>query len=142
MIFELIYYSTASPDLSTNDILNILENSRDFNSKNEITGCLLYHNNEFVQLIEGEEEAVKKLYAKIESDKRHSNLIIVIQDNIAGRSFKNWSMAYYKPTNAAAENVSELLFKLNFLALSKLVEKPTEASKFFWYISTLLLQEN
>ena len=111
MIFELIYYSTASPDLSTNDILNILENSRDFNSKNEITGCLLYHNNEFVQLIEGEEEAVKKLYAKIESDKRHSNLIIVIQDNIAGRSFKNWSMAYYKPTNAAAENVSELLFK-------------------------------
>ena len=142
MIFELIYYSTASPDLSTNDILNILENSRDFNSKNEITGCLLYHNNKFVQLIEGEEEAVKKLYAKIESDKRHSNLIIVIQDNIAGRSFKNWSMAYYKPTNAAAENVSELLFKLNFLALSKLVEKPTEASKFFWYISTLLLQEN
>ena len=142
MIFELIYYSTASPDLSTNDILNILENSRDFNSKNEITGCLLYHNNEFVQLIEGEEGAVKKLYAKIESDKRHSNLIIMIQDNIAGRSFKNWSMAYYKPTTAAAVNLSELLFKLNFLALSKLAEKPTEASKFFWYISTLLLQEN
>lgn len=142
MIFELIYYSTASPDLSINDILNILGNSRDFNSKNEITGCLLYHNNEFVQLIEGEEEAVKKLYAKIENDKRHSNLIIVIQDNIAGRSFKNWSMAYYKPTTAAAENLSELLFKLNFLALSKLAEKPTEASKFFWYISTLLLQEN
>ena len=64
MIFELIYYSTASPDLSTNDILNILENSRDFNSKNEITGCLLYHNNEFVQLIEGEEEAVKNCMLK------------------------------------------------------------------------------
>lgn len=138
----MIYYSTASPDLSINDILNILENSKDFNSKNEITGCLLYHNNEFVQLIEGEEEAVKKLYAKIESDKRHSNLIVVIQDNIAGRSFKNWSMAYYKSTTAAAENLSELLFKLNFLALSKLAEKLTEASKFFWYISTLLLQEN
>lgn len=107
----MIYYSTASPNLSINDILSILENSRDFNSKNEITGCLLYHNNEFVQLIEGEEEAVKKLYAKIEIDKRHRNLIIVIQDNIAGRSFKNWSMAYYKPTTAAAENLSELLFK-------------------------------
>ena len=64
MIFELIYYSTASPDLSKNDILNILENSRDFNSKNEITGCLLYHNNEFVQLIEGEEEAVKNCMLK------------------------------------------------------------------------------
>ena len=142
MMFELIYYSTASPDLSENDILNILENSRDFNSKNEITGCLLYHNNEFVQLIEGEEEVVKKLYAKIEIDKRHSNLMIVIQDNIAGRSFKKWSMAYYKPAPTDADNLSELLFKLNFLALSQLAEKPTEASKFFWYISTLLLQEN
>jgi hypothetical protein len=140
-MFELIYYSSANPNLDENDILDILKKSKEFNSKNQVTGCLLYHNNEFVQLLEGDEETVEILYAKIEQDKRHYDLVVLKRDNITDRSFENWSMAYYQPASGTKDNLGELLFKFNFLALSQLAEKPSEASKLFWYISKLLLEE-
>lgn len=64
-MYELIYYSTANPTLNANDISNILKTSRDFNLKNDITGCLLYYNNEFIQILEGDRMAIKKLYATL-----------------------------------------------------------------------------
>lgn len=85
--------------------------------------------------------AIKKLYATIEQDERHSNAFVLSQDEIAERGFKNWSMAYYNPAPVIHNNVGELLFKLNFIALSHLVENPTEASKLFWFISKLLLKK-
>ena len=66
MYFELIYNSVASPELTSKDVLDILEESRLFNSKNDITGCLLYHKGEFLQLLEGEKSIVQNIYGKIE----------------------------------------------------------------------------
>ena len=49
MLYELIYSSVATHTISSEDIAEILRTARDFNTKNNITGCLLYHNNEFIQ---------------------------------------------------------------------------------------------
>jgi len=140
-MLELIYYSIAQPWLNSEDILNILKTSREFNIENNITGCLLYFNNEFIQILEGEKNIVKYLYGKIEQDKRHHHVMLLVQNEKESRSFTNWGMAFYDPGSRRDDDVDKQLFIKNFTALSTLTDKPTHAVKLFWHISTLLLME-
>jgi hypothetical protein len=39
----------------------MLKTSRKFNSQNNITGCLLFDNNEFMQILEGEEKTMLRI---------------------------------------------------------------------------------
>jgi hypothetical protein len=77
MIHELVYYSIANRDLTEANITDILNHSRRFNKDNNITGCLLFYNNEFIQFLEGDSKSVKDLYANIAKDKRHSNIVLL-----------------------------------------------------------------
>jgi hypothetical protein len=69
-MYELMYHSEAMPELALQDIKAILTSARLYNSKNNITGCLLYHNHEFIQVLEGEQSKVKELFRHIEKDTR------------------------------------------------------------------------
>jgi hypothetical protein len=140
-MYELIYCSVAKQALTDEDIADILEKSRDYNSKNDVTGCLLFHNNEFIQILEGDKKTLKDLFQKIEQDPRHNYVMLVAENEIEKRIFSNWSMAYHKIENDDAVNVDKLLFVNNFITLSELISKPTHASRVFWYMAKQLLQE-
>ena len=140
-MFELVYRSTSKNNINNDDISIILKSSRVFNSKNDITGCLLYHNHEFIQIIEGEEKIVRELYARIEKNPMHDNIILLNESNINSKAFGSWSMAYYQLGSDDIKNIMEMLFINNFVTLADLVEKPTHALKLFWYISKQLLLE-
>lgn len=75
MRYAISYVSTASTGNKAPDILDLLIKSTKHNNDFDITGVLLSSDTNFFQLIEGEEEAVKILYAHIEKDTRHHNLI-------------------------------------------------------------------
>ena len=60
-MFELIYRSITVPNISDAEINAMLKTSRKFNSENNITGCLLFHNNEFIQILEGEEKTMLRI---------------------------------------------------------------------------------
>jgi hypothetical protein len=122
-IYELIYYSVASPSLNGNDISNILEVSQENNSKNNITGCLLYHNDAFLQILEGESEVIESLYLKIEQDKRHYSARRVYNDNKEKRSFTNWGMAFFDLGEDNAVDKSKLILRENFVAVSNQIEQ-------------------
>ena len=64
-MYEIVYCSTASRDLTSEDIADILKTAHEFNAKNNITGCLLYHNHEFLQILEDEKERIQDLYSLI-----------------------------------------------------------------------------
>ncbi len=140
-MYELIYRSQARQDLTANDISDILEKARKFNSKNQITGCLLYHNNEFIQILEGEKETLHKLYTSIEKDPRHINVILLAEAEKQDRIFPNWSMAYHEIKTEDNININKLLFVNNFITLSELIAKPTRATKLFWYMAKQLLEQ-
>ena len=138
-MFELIYCSIAKPDLKPEDIQDILQTAIDFNSKNKITGCLLFHNNEFLQILEGEKGVVQELFESIKRDVRHSEVILLDEYEKIERLFPTWSMAFHEL------NDSELVktdFVKNFSAFSDLAKKPTDASSLFWTFSKLLLDQN
>ena len=94
MLYELIYRSDAMPNISEKDIENILSTARGFNEANEITGCLLFNNNQFLQLLEGEYDIVTALYDRIKEDPRHQNHVILHMRKTDYRVYPNWTMAF------------------------------------------------
>lgn len=110
-MFELIYRSVDKKGLSAEDILNILEKSREFNSKNDITGCLLYHDNEFIQILEGNKNLIRILFSKIEKDNRHTHVMLLAENEKEERTFKHWSMAFHELNNNDLDNLNKLLYR-------------------------------
>ena len=94
MLYELIYRSDAIPDILEKDIENILSTARDFNEANEITGCLLFNNNQFLQLLEGEFDIVMALYDRIKKDPRNRNHMTLQMIETNYRVYPNWTMAF------------------------------------------------
>ena len=95
-LHNLFYCSLAEKDISKGDILDILNWSRQYNEKNEVTGILLYwkKTNQFMQVLEGEENVILNLYDRISKDTRHSLLKMIYQEDIIERGFKSWTMAF------------------------------------------------
>lgn len=141
LMYELIYYSIAAENIDEDTIAKILSVSRDFNAQNSITGCLLFHNNQFLQLLEGEKETVKKLYLKIQNDKRHYNVMVMAEGEKQKRDFDSWHMAFHEMSSSEINLLEKQLFINNFSQLSHLVERASEAVRLFWYMSTTILNE-
>ncbi|APG59878.1 BLUF domain-containing protein [Christiangramia salexigens] len=142
-MFELVYRSSAIPNLTHTDISNILETAINFNSENSITGCLVYHNHSFLQILEGEENIIQELFVSIRQDVRHTDIELLHEDKIMKRLFKSWNMAYvdlnvlYNNNNTDRE-----LFKSNFITYATLADKSNEASKLFWENAKSIIRES
>ncbi len=93
-LIQLIYASSARQLLTEDEIMAILEVSRRKNAERNITGILLYKDGNFLQVLEGDEEAVTSLYRTIERDQRHKGLILLAKRKIAEREFPDWSMGF------------------------------------------------
>lgn len=140
-MIQLIYYSVANVSLSETDIYDILEVSRKNNSRNNITGCLLYYNDAFLQILEGDEKTIEELYAAIEADERHYNVRRVYADDIQERLFKDWSMDFYDlGKNDAGENVTSR-FRKSFSDIANQTAQSTVAGELFWDIAHQLIND-
>jgi hypothetical protein len=140
-MYELIYYSIASLSLTRNDVADILKVSKENNSKNGITGCMVYHNDAFLQILEGDPETVKSLYSKIEKDERHYNLKLVYDNNKEERLFKDWSMAFFDLDKVDGIDKSKVTIKKDFIAISNQTDQSSDASQLFWHISNLIIND-
>lgn len=137
-MIELVYCSQTMLKLSSEDIADILETARKFNSNNNITGCLLYHNQEFIQILEGEKEVVEELYANIAKDERHFNVFLISKGEKQDRIFPKWSMAFHEFSN---DDLEKRDFVNNFTLFANLAKKPTEAVELFWGAAKVILEE-
>ena len=113
---ELFYCSMATREMQDADILDLLEVSREKNSRLEVTGLLVYQKRtrEFMQILEGEKQVIFDLLETIKADERHRSLKLVYNGEIPERSFKNWSMGFAdleSVDKSKLEGVSEFLEK-------------------------------
>ena len=93
-LIHLIYASVATQELGTEQLTDLLRQSREANERVGLTGMLLYSDGNFFQVLEGEPEEVDKLYEKLHQDKRHTQLTLIIREQIVSRSFGDWSMGF------------------------------------------------
>ncbi|HEY0056163.1 MAG TPA: BLUF domain-containing protein [Pedobacter sp.] len=93
-LFTLVYLSSATDALTEEELGNILKISRTNNSQIGVSGVLIYCDGNILQVLEGLEESVYKVFNKIKADPRHTALIILQSRDISVRSFEDWSMGY------------------------------------------------
>jgi hypothetical protein len=91
MLVRLLYASRAV-DTGPDTIDNILSQSRQFNPSGGITGILCYGGGIFLQAIEGGRAAVSDLYAHIQKDPRHKDVVLLHYQEISERRYSGWTM--------------------------------------------------
>lgn len=93
-IYKLIYVSAAHHAMTEDELLELLEKSKKNNKAKNITGILLYHQENFFQLLEGNKEDVVELFTIIERDHRHKRVLALIHEVADKRDFPDWSMGF------------------------------------------------
>ena len=90
---RLVYRSDAAPssdgpmDLSEIEAASVRNNGR-----RRITGALAHHGGVFVQVLEGEPEALGELMKDIEADPRHRNVRVLARWPVQAQLFIGWAM--------------------------------------------------
>lgn len=94
-MLTIMYRSEAVALLPFTDLTNICIASAHKNRALGITGFLIEFEGIFLQVLEGEPEAVDALYARICRDTRHRNVELLLREvGDAGRSFGFWAMNF------------------------------------------------
>lgn len=141
MVFQITYSSVARPGLSITEIEEIITEANQYNIIHDITGCLIYNNGYFLQILEGEKPLVMNLLNKIKLDDRHDHFTILSEGETKFRTFKDWAMAYYHDPLNAQLNSEVQEIKASLLELSNSSKKPNFALKVFWYNVKNILSE-
>lgn len=126
-MYQLNYHSISSNTLDIEDINDILTKANTINESKNISGCLIYHNNNFVQILEGEKNEVLEVYAKIKNDARHHTVNLLWENEVNDRHFEDWNMAFYHPKE---NNMKQ--FVDNFLLLSSVSVRSSGTLLSFW----------
>ena len=88
-----IVYKSRSKDVADLDLVNsILASSTRNNSANGITGVLIATKTHFLQILEGEFEALNATFQRISSDTRHDKIQLISFTEIEERKFGEWAM--------------------------------------------------
>lgn len=94
-LIQVAYTSSAlTRHMPLDEVKSILRTSRINNTRQNITGLLLYRDGSFAQFLEGPTDAVDSLYDTIERDDRHHGVVRVLRQSITKRDFRQWSMAF------------------------------------------------
>jgi Sensors of blue-light using FAD len=101
----LIYVSIATKLFTESELINLLEVSRKNNAAAGVTGMLLYKDKKFMQLLEGEEKEVARIFGKILKDPRHHNVITLRKGQRDERDFSEWLMGFANLDAASVESI-------------------------------------
>lgn len=93
-LHQIMYISTASAEMTDDALLDILSGSQKRNRARGITGLLLHSDGNIIQVMEGPENAVKKLYQTISQDKRHRGVTLMSSQAIEKRDFPEYKMGF------------------------------------------------
>ena len=97
---HIVYVSQAAKSFSSDEFSGLMKHSRTRNSADEITGLLVYRYNDdfkrgnFLQVLEGTEEALDDVWRRISGDPRHHTIIVLEEGESDARMFGDWSMGF------------------------------------------------
>jgi hypothetical protein len=97
-LYQIVYGSYARRAFTRPELASLLNAARTRNRMTGITGLLLYHDENFLQVLEGEEVAVESAYERIRRDPRHAGVMVLHRGPVEARQFQDWTMAYLAPT--------------------------------------------
>jgi hypothetical protein len=96
----IVYVSSATQLMSVPQLESLLVVARVLNLESAVTGVLLYSDGNFMQYFEGSEESVRVTYERIRASRRHKDIIEILNERVALRSFADWQMGFAQPTRS------------------------------------------
>jgi len=103
-MLSLIYVSTSVKIMKDDELLDILKVSRENNETGNVTGMLLYKGGNFMQVLEGPDDAVNTIFDAIKKAPRHKDVSVISREQIQVRQFPSWEMAFQNLDNPAIKN--------------------------------------
>lgn len=107
-MIQIRYLSRATEPMSADDLLALLEQCSRNNTKNGITGMLIYGNETFLQALEGDEDLVDALIEKIGRDPRHKDMQILERKPVEARRYADWSMGFARISGEEIQSIEGL----------------------------------
>jgi hypothetical protein len=126
MPYQIIYSSKSATPMQRDELEELLEHARNSNAKKGITGALVYVDGAFLQILEGELEAVKELMGRISKDFRHETVTVLKEGAIPSASFSDWEMAY---VSATRKEVAEWAGLSGTIAIPEIVAEMRQDSR-------------
>ncbi|MDM0115119.1 BLUF domain-containing protein [Variovorax sp. J22R133] len=96
-LYEVIYGSVIAPHETPAVVPAILARARAANAANGITGLLVFDGMRFLQHIEGPPANVGRLWERIASDPRHTDVRVIYRGVLAQRRYKRFEMGFAEP---------------------------------------------
>lgn len=93
-MYQLIYISEKSRHFELEDIPHILHIARINNELLNVYGLLLDLPEHFIQVLEGAQNNVESIFAKISGDIRHCNIRCIYKQPVMLQEFGDWSMGF------------------------------------------------
>ncbi len=90
-------YIEGAPADRDSEVLQILGTARSNNSRQNVTGALLFNSGYFAQVLEGPRTSIERIFERIQRDPRHGEVTVLDSGSAPERSFPEWSMAHVLP---------------------------------------------
>ena len=100
--------SAMKPAVVRDEVVSIVNIAEQKNKLHGVTGVLFYENDHFFQTIEGEEADLRRIYASIEKDNRHQQIVKLLDEPINMRTFKDWALGTFYIDNPGLINPQTL----------------------------------
>jgi hypothetical protein len=92
--------------MSDADLASLERSSAERNSREDVTGLVMYDEGRFFQLLEGPAESVSRVWASVRRDQRHDEIEVLDSGPISARLFGGWSMKLLLGREAAQGSFS------------------------------------
>ncbi len=89
---KYLIYTSIPSRFDESSFNEILSTSQTNNSKDNITGALIYRPDLYIQFLEGPVDSVDQTYKRIEKDKRHGDIHKLAEATTDRRLFTSWAM--------------------------------------------------
>ncbi len=106
-LHALVYQSRATRPLEASDLDILLLDARINNELANVTGALLYGNQQFVQYLEGTRADVEQIYARITRASQHDRLEVLAQGRVDARRFQRWHMGFADAPQSVVQQLSQ-----------------------------------
>jgi hypothetical protein len=100
---SVVYASRALQAFDDDDLLQLLKTARERNDLHGVTGMLVFAAGSFLQLFEGEDDAVEIIWDRIRMDPRHGGIRVLHDGPARTRLFGEWSMGFEHPDQSRLE---------------------------------------
>jgi hypothetical protein len=119
MLYELVYASWITTNLDQHFLLDLVQRARLKNARLGITSLLQFDGDRFLQLLEGDHEAVMSLGAQIERDTRHQGYSTLHQAPVGARRFPDQPLSF---ATADTHSLGAVISRSNGLQLAAFLQ--------------------